>query len=96
MERKRVHGIYKDSHIQEISQFRLALLLEESESLSNTPFQITRRISLYLELISGKRGDRTSIIVTVALCANHYSTRAEILLLSANFQSSCDMSQLSL
>ena len=49
-----------------------------SESFSNTPFPITRRISLYLELISDKRGDRTSIIVMVALSANHYSTRAEI------------------
>ena len=36
-------------------------------------FPITRRVLLYLELISGKRGDRTSIIVMVALCANHYS-----------------------
>ena len=40
--------------------------------------QSPRRVSLYLELISDERGDRTSIIVTVALCAKHYSTRAEI------------------
>ena len=34
--------------------------------------------SLYLELISDERGDRTCIIVMVALSANHYSTRADI------------------
>ena len=40
--------------------------------------KLVKCVSLYLELISGRCGDRTSIIVTVALCANHYSTRAEI------------------
>ena len=49
-----------------------------SEGLSNTPFSIVRRISLYLELISDKCGDRTSIIATAALSANHYSIRAQI------------------
>ena len=34
--------------------------------MSNTPFPIFRRVSLYLELISDKRGDRTSIIATTA------------------------------
>ena len=47
-----------------------------SESLSNTPFPIV--VSLYLELISDEHGDRTGIIVMVALSDNHYSTRAEI------------------
>ena len=53
-------------------------LVYKSESLSNTPFPIVRRVSLYLELISDEHGDRTSIIATVELSANHYSTRAEI------------------
>ena len=48
------------------------------ESLSNTLFPIARRVSLYLELISDESGDRTSIIVMLALSANLYSTRAEI------------------
>ena len=66
-----------------MSQIRLTMLSKKkskkkSESLSKTPFPIARRVSLYLELISGRCGDRTSIIVMVALCANHYSTRAEI------------------
>ena len=43
-----------------------------------TPFPIVRRVSLYLELISKEHGDQTDIIVMVALCTNHYSTRAEI------------------
>ena len=49
-----------------------------SESLSNTPFPIVRRVSLYLENISDDRGDRTSIIAMVAPSANHFSTRTEI------------------
>ena len=57
---------------------RTIVLADKSKSLSNTLFPITRRVSLYLELISGKRGERISIIVMVALCAIHYSTRAEI------------------
>ena len=48
------------------------------ESLSNTPFPIAIRVSLYLELISDEHGERTSIIAMVALSVNHYSTRAEI------------------
>ena len=49
-----------------------------SESLSNTPFPIVRRVSLYFQIESDERGDRTGIIVMVALSANHYSTTAEI------------------
>ena len=40
--------------------------------------QLSDAFSLYLEIISDKRGDRTSIIATATLNANHYSTRAEI------------------
>ena len=40
---------------------------DKSESLSNTPFPIVRCISLYLELLSDEREDRTSVIAMVAL-----------------------------
>ena len=60
-------------------------LANKSESLSNTPFPIVRRVSLFLEVISDERGDRTSIIVMVALSASHYSTRAE------KFEEVCDV-----
>ena len=33
----------------------------KSESLSNTPFPIDRRVSLYLELISDERGEPESM-----------------------------------
>ena len=47
----------------------MSIQLQKSESLSNTPFPIVRRVSLYLELISDERGDRTSIIATEARSA---------------------------
>ena len=70
-----VQSDMRSSQMSIVVVFFIYLLFE---SLSNTQFPITRRVSLYLELISGKRWDRTSIIVMVALSANHYSTRAEI------------------